>query len=636
MERAMFKTMQLRTKLAVGFGLLILLTASTGGFAILQMGKVNEASTEITVNWMPSIRYIQSMNTKTSDFRIAELMHVISENSTQLDDLEKQMSDIKASLLKDRDAYAKLISSEEERALYDSFANQFDAYMDANARMIPLSRAMRTEEAMAIMNGESRSLFDAYSATLEKLVELNIAGGNAASENGDVMYAQARNWIIGAILIAALLGIIIGVVIVRSLMRQLGADPSEAAAVAQRFAVGDLSQELKTRENDNTSLLAALKTVQSSLRAMTADTGLLNQAVAEGRLSARADAEVHQGDFRAMVQGINETMESFVVPITEIRRVLGAMAEGDLSQTINARYQGDFEELKNALNTTVNKLGETIGQVRTSADALNGAAGQVSATSQSLSQGASEQAASMEETSASVEEMSASIAQNTENAQITNGIATQAAREAEEGGTAVRDTVQAMREIAVKIKIIDDIAYKTNLLAFNAAIEAARAGEHGKGFAVVAAEVRNLAERSQSAAQEIGDLAGSSVDRAERAGKLLDEMVPSIIKTADLVQEIAAASNEQTTGVSQINSAVSQVNQATQSTASGSEELAATAEEMTGQAKQLQELMDFFQVAGTHAMVTKPAPTRASTASAPALRVGADEHKSGNEEFIPF
>jgi len=628
--------MQLRTKLAVGFGLLILLTASTGGFAILQMGKVNEASTEITVNWMPSIRYIQSMNTKTSDFRIAELMHVISENSTQLDDLEKQMSDIKASLLKDRDAYAKLISSEEERALYDSFANQFDAYMDANARMIPLSRAMRTEEAMAIMNGESRSLFDAYSATLEKLVELNIAGGNAASENGDVMYAQARNWIIGAILIAALLGIIIGVVIVRSLMRQLGADPSEAAAVAQRFAVGDLSQELKTRENDKTSLLAALKTVQSSLRAMTADTGLLNQAVAEGRLSARADAEVHQGDFRGMVQGINETMESFVVPITEIRRVLGAMSEGDLSQTINARYQGDFEELKNALNTTVSKLGETIGQVRTSADALNGAAGQVSATSQSLSQGASEQAASMEETSASVEEMSASIAQNTENAQITNGIATQAAREAEEGGTAVRDTVQAMREIAVKIKIIDDIAYKTNLLAFNAAIEAARAGEHGKGFAVVAAEVRNLAERSQSAAQEIGDLAGSSVDRAERAGKLLDEMVPSIIKTADLVQEIAAASNEQTTGVSQINSAVSQVNQATQSTASGSEELAATAEEMTGQAKQLQELMDFFQVAGTHAMVTKPAPTRTPAASAPALRVGTDEHKSGNEEFIPF
>ncbi|MFD2112327.1 methyl-accepting chemotaxis protein [Thiorhodococcus fuscus] len=632
----MFKTMKLRTKLAIGFGLLILLAAATGGFAILQMGKVNQASTEITVNWMPSIRYVQSMNTKTSDFRIAELQHVLSEDPAQIASLEKQMDSIKASLFKARDAYVKLISSEEERALYEAFAKQFDAYMDADSRMIPLSRAMRTDEAMAIMNGESQSLFDAYSANLEKLVDLNIAGGNAASENGDVMYAQARNWIIGAILIAALLGIITGVVIVRSLMRQLGADPSEAAAVAQRFAVGDLSQELKTRENDDSSLLAALKTVQGSLRAMIADARLLNQAVTEGRLSARADAEVHQGDFRAMVQGINETMESFVVPITEIQRVLGAMAEGDLSQTIKTSYQGDFEQLKNALNTTVNKLGDTIGQVRSSADALNNAAGQVSATSQSLSQGASEQAASMEETSASVEQMSASIAQNTENAQITNGIATQAAREAEEGGTAVRDTVQAMREIAVKIKIIDDIAYKTNLLAFNAAIEAARAGEHGKGFAVVAAEVRNLAERSQSAAQEIGDLAGSSVDRAERAGKLLDEMVPSIIKTADLVQEIAAASNEQTTGVSQINSAVSQVNQATQSTASGSEELAATAEEMTGQAQQLQELMAFFRVAGTHAMVTNPAPTKASAASAPALRVGAEERKSGNDEFIPF
>ncbi|EXJ13843.1 methyl-accepting chemotaxis protein [Imhoffiella purpurea] len=633
----MFKNMTLRTKLAIGFSLLVLLTTAIGGFAIFQMGKVNDASTEITVNWMPSIRHIQSMNTKTSDFRIAELMHVISEDPAQIAGLEKKMDSIKAALLEDRDAYAKLISSEEERALYEAFANQFDAYMEANARMIPLSRAMRTGEAMAIMNGESQSLFDSYSATLEKLVDLNIAGGKAASENGDVMYARATGWILGAVLIAALLGGIIGVVIVRSLMRQLGADPSEAAAVAQRFAAGDLSEELKTRDDDASSLLAALKTVQGSLRAMIADAGHLTRAVAEGRLRARADAEVHQGDFRAMVQGINDTMESFVVPITEIQRVLGAMAEGDLSQTIRASYQGDFEQLKIALNTTVDKLGETIGQVRSSADALNSAAEQVSATSQTLSQGAAEQAASMEETSSSIEQMSASIAQNTENAQITNGIATQAAREAEEGGTAVRETVQAMREIAIKIKIIDDIAYKTNLLAFNAAIEAARAGEHGKGFAVVAAEVRNLAERSQSAAQEIGDLAGSSVDRAERAGKLLEEMVPSIVKTADLVQEIAAASSEQTTGVTQINSAVNQVNQATQGTASGSEELAATAEEMTSQAQQLQELMAFFRVAGAGAMAEHPVAGKILSSPAPQPRiVGAEKHGPGKDQFIPF
>jgi methyl-accepting chemotaxis protein len=197
--------------------------------------------------------------------------------------------------------------------------------------------------------------------------------------------------------------------------------------------------------------------------------------------------------------------------------------------------------------------------------------------------------------------MSASIAQNTENAKVTDGMASKAATEAAEGGEAVKRTVEAMKSIAGKIGIIDDIAYQTNLLALNAAIEAARAGEHGKGFAVVAAEVRKLAERSQVAAQEIGELAGGSVEMAERAGKLLDEMVPSIRKTSDLVQEITAASEEQSTGVGQVNTAMNQLNQATQQNASASEELAATAEEMSGQAEQLQQLVSFFKVEGNGA-----------------------------------
>jgi len=220
----------------------------------------------------------------------------------------------------------------------------------------------------------------------------------------------------------------------------------------------------------------------------------------------------------------------------------------------------------------------------------------VSATAQSLSQSSSEQAASVEESSASVEQMSASINQNAENAKVTDNLASKTAVEATEGGGAVKNTVDAMKKIAQKIGIIDDIAYQTNLLALNAAIEAARAGEHGKGFAVVAAEVRKLAERSQVAAQEIGGLAGDSVGLAERAGHLLDEIVPSIRKTSDLVQEIASASQEQSSGVAQINNAMNQLNQATQQNASASEELAATAEELGGQAEQLQQLMLFFTI----------------------------------------
>ena len=274
----------------------------------------------------------------------------------------------------------------------------------------------------------------------------------------------------------------------------------------------------------------------------------------------------------------------------------GRLAKGDLTVQVQSDRGDETGRLLAAMAALIGRLGQIIGEVRAASDNLSSASEQVSATAQTLSQGASEQAASVEETSASVEQMNASIAQNTENARVTDGTASQAAKEAADGGEAVRRTVAAMKSIAGKIGIIDDIAYQTNLLALNAAIEAARAGEHGKGFAVVAAEVRKLAERSQVAAQEIGELATDSVEMAEGAGRLLEAMVPSIRRTSDLVQEIAAASSEQSGGVGQINAAMSQLSLATQQNASASEELAATAEEMSSQAEQLQTLMGFFRL----------------------------------------
>jgi methyl-accepting chemotaxis protein len=289
---------------------------------------------------------------------------------------------------------------------------------------------------------------------------------------------------------------------------------------------------------------------------------------------------------------------SITRPLSEAVDVANSLSEGDFSVRIDVRSRDETGLLLQAMKNMVEKLSQIITEVRSAADNLSSASEEVSATAQSLSQASSEQAASVEETSASIEQMSASIGQNTENAKVTDGMASKAAKEATEGGEAVKETVTAMKSIAGKIGIIDDIAYQTNLLALNAAIEAARAGEHGKGFAVVAAEVRKLAERSQVAAQEIGELAGGSVDMAERAGKLLDEMVPSINKTSDLVQEITAASEEQSSGVGQINTAMSQLNQITQQNASASEELAATSEEMSSQAEQLQQSMSFFKLEG--------------------------------------
>ncbi|MBS7349091.1 MAG: HAMP domain-containing protein [Comamonas sp.] len=370
-----------------------------------------------------------------------------------------------------------------------------------------------------------------------------------------------------------------------------------AATYVDRIAKGDIPPKITDSYNgDFNTIKNNLNTCIEAVNALVADANMLSQAAIAGQLATRADASQHRGDFRRVVEGVNNTLDNVVNPMNDVRRVIAAMEQGDMTQTITNHYSGDFDALKQAINNTISKLAETVGQINTAADALNSAAAQVSATAQSLSQSSSEQAASVEQTTASIEEMTASISQNSENARVTDNMATSAAQQAQEGGVAVKETVEAMKQIADKIGIIDDIAYQTNLLALNAAIEAARAGEHGKGFAVVAAEVRKLAERSQVAAQEIGQVASSSVRLAEQAGALLNEMVPSIRKTSDLVQEIAASSQEQTQGVGQINGAMGQLNQATQQNASASEQLAATAEEMGGQAGQLQDLMSFFNV----------------------------------------
>jgi methyl-accepting chemotaxis protein len=401
-------------------------------------------------------------------------------------------------------------------------------------------------------------------------------------------------------------------------------------------------------------------------------------AASAGQLSERINAEQFDGFFKTLSTGINTMLDAVVTPLNETQQVLGALAGGDLTQTMSGDYQGDFDKMKSSLNTAIANLSETVTAVRESVDSVGTGAAQISQGNDDLSQRTSEQASALEETSSSMEEMTSTVKQNADNAKQANQLAIAARDIAEKGGKITNQAVSAMAEINTSSKkiadiitVIDEIAFQTNLLALNAAVEAARAGEQGRGFAVVAAEVRNLAQRSATAAKEIKGLINESVQKVtggselvNQSGKTLDEIVGSVKRVTDIIAEISAASQEQSAGIDQVNKAIMQMDQTTQQNAALVEEAASASQSMAGQAKELMRRMEYFKVEGTgHAQAraaktvparasagkpqdakAKPAPRAAAPAAAkpkpgngqthsaerPLAGVGAAKHESGN------
>jgi methyl-accepting chemotaxis protein len=390
----------------------------------------------------------------------------------------------------------------------------------------------------------------------------------------------------------------------------------------------------QTYKGDHEKMKQAVNNVAVVLQGLQKELARLTEASKQGQLSERGKADQFHGAYADIVRGVNAILEAVIGPLTVSANYVDRISKGEIPSQITDTYYGEFNTIKNNLNALIAAMNEVThaaqeiaegnltvavrersaqdklmqalasmvaGLIRTVTD-IRAIAGEVGTASQGIStasvqvsNGASAQAASAEEASSSMEEMVSNIKQNADNAQQTEKIATKSAKDAQESGKSVSEAVAAMKEIASKISIIEEIARQTNLLALNAAIEAARAGEHGKGFAVVAAEVRKLAERSQKAAGEINQLSGTTVKVSERAGEMLEKLVPDIQKTAELVQEITAASKEQDTGAEQINKALQQLEKVIQQNATASEEMASTTEELTGQADQLISALGFFR-----------------------------------------
>jgi methyl-accepting chemotaxis protein len=452
----------------------------------------------------------------------------------------------------------------------------------------------------------------------------------------------------------------------------------------------------QTYKGDHEKMKVAVNNVAQVLQDLHKELARLTEASNAGKLAERGHHDQFRGAYAEIVRGVNAILDAVILPLNVSAKYVEQISKGDNPPLITDTYHGDFNLIKNNLNTLVTAMNEiaaaadeiangnltvelrerspqdklmqalaamVAGLTRTVSD-IRAIAGEVSAASQSIStasiqvsKGASAQAAAAEEASSSMEEMVSNIKQNADNAQQTDKIANKSAKDAQESGKSVLEAVAAMKEIANKISIIEEIARQTNLLALNAAIEAARAGEHGKGFAVVAAEVRKLAERSQKAAGEINQLSATTLKVSEKSGEMLDKLVPDIQRTAELVQEITAASKEQDTGAEQINKALQQLEQVIQQNASASEEMASTTEELTGQSDQLVSALSFFhtgdeeggpgrksakaQRQAAPARVAKPMSHSAAASAKPAARAGVslrlkDKHDELDGEFERF
>ena len=674
------KNIKLGIKLIGGFSLTALIALVIGLVSISSMRDLSESIESIGTESLPSVEHLLRIKGCISDLT-TNLRTLLSTELSSQDrkNIPAQIQTIRENYQKSAQAYSALPHGPEEAALWKEFQAHLTELSSTNNRALELNQNLLAMDIMSPDNlmGKLQQFRGDHYKVMTDTAKL-LATGQSFDGGTDHTACGFGKWATGFSTTNAKLKASMDAVFPRHQafhqtikeVKDLVAAGKIQEAQAQYAQVLPIAESVFTHFREMRAqaeeaqhafqemgqlLMIKSKVAQDKLDAtmfeaveLTTRTSAKEAAAAEaeaGQAMTVATGGMVFGVIIALALGLILT-RTITGPVYKGVEFARKLAQGDLTAEVDVHQKDELGILAQALRDMVAKLREIVTEVQSASDNVASGSEELSASAEQLSQGATEQAASVEEVTSSMEEMGTNIRQNADNASQTEKIALKAAKDAEAGGKAVIQAVGAMKNIAEKISIVEEIARQTNLLALNAAIEAARAGEHGKGFAVVAAEVRKLAERSGTAAAEISELSSSTVNVADQAGQMLTKLVPDIQRTAELVQEISAASNEQNAGAEQINKALQQLDQVIQQNASASEEMASTSEELSSQAEQLQSTISFFHLGAAMARITrqtsrrgKPQAARkapkalASKGSGLALDMGRDDEDDEFERF---